>query len=81
MYVRGLYLFNNLAVRWKRALNYPLVYGIHEAKALKFESCIILDFFCELPSELQKPWQDLVLDKAGSDFMITEARAPVYCSD
>jgi hypothetical protein len=56
------------ALRWKRALDNPLVFGIRELKGLEFKSVIILDFFCELPSELQKPWRDLVLNRADIDF-------------
>jgi hypothetical protein len=52
------------ALRWKRALDNPLVFGIRELKGLEFKSVIILDFFCELPSELQKPWRDFVLNRA-----------------
>jgi hypothetical protein len=59
---------DNSAARWKRALDYTLVYGIRESKGLEFKSVIILDFFCELPSELQKPWRDLVLNRTEIDF-------------
>lgn len=59
---------DDAASRWKRALDYPLVYGIRESKGLEFKGVIILDFFCELPSELQKPWRDLVLSRADIDF-------------
>jgi hypothetical protein len=39
-----------------RALgDYPFVYGIREAKALEFQSMILVDFFKELRSDLQKP--------------------------
>mmetsp|Transcript_14447 Transcript_14447/g.40206 ORF Transcript_14447/g.40206 Transcript_14447/m.40206 type:complete len:2450 (-) Transcript_14447:2893-10242(-) len=49
---------------WKKALgNYQLVYGIRAAKGLEFKSVIILDFFCELPQELQKPWRNLLLGR------------------
>ena len=56
------------ASRWKRMLDYPLVYGIRESKGLEFKSVIILDFFSELPSVLQKPWRDMVLNRTDSDF-------------
>lgn len=56
------------SARWKRTLDYPLVYGIREAKGLEFKSVMILDFFCELPSSLQKPWRELVLNRTEVDF-------------
>lgn len=56
------------AARWKRALDYPLVYGIREAKGLEFKSVFILDFFCELSPSLQKPWRDLILNRTNEDF-------------
>ena len=56
------------ASQWKRMLDYPLVYGIRESKGLEFKSVIILDFFSELPSVLQKPWRDMVLNRTDSDF-------------
>ena len=56
------------AARWKRVLDYPLVYGIREAKGLEFKSVFIFDFFCELPSALQKPWRDMVLGRTDMDF-------------
>ena len=34
-----------------------------EAKGMEFKSVIILDFFKELPSSLQKPWRDLLLNR------------------
>ena len=45
-----------------------LVYGVREAKGLEFKTVIILDFFREMPSSLQKPWRELVLDRATEDF-------------
>jgi hypothetical protein len=49
---------------WKRALgNYPLVYGIRAAKGLEFKRVLILGFFAEMSSDLQKPWRDLLLDR------------------
>ena len=44
-----------------------LVYGVREAKGLEFKTVIILDFFREIPSSLQKPWRELVLDRAAQD--------------
>ena len=45
-----------------------LVYGVREAKGLEFKTVIILDFFREMPSSLQKPWRELVLGRATEDF-------------
>jgi hypothetical protein len=57
------------ALHWRRLLNdYKLVYGIREAKGLEFKTVILLDFFREIPSSLQKPWRELVLDRASDDF-------------
>ena len=53
------------------------VYGIREAKGLEFKTVIILDFFGELPSSLQKPWRELVLDRAEQDF---EYKHPLVCN-
>lgn len=50
---------------WKEKLGgYQLVYGIRAAKGLEFKKVIILDFFGELPREIQKPWRDLLLGRA-----------------
>jgi hypothetical protein len=38
-----------------------------EAKGMEFKSVIILDFFAELPSSLQKPWRDLLLNRYGEE--------------
>jgi hypothetical protein len=58
------------ASRWKRALGgYPFVYGIREAKGLEFQSMILVDFFKELRSDLQKPWREMLLGRDTSDFM------------
>jgi hypothetical protein len=35
--------------RWKRLLDYPLVYGIREAKGLEFQCVLLVDFFGGLP--------------------------------
>jgi len=51
------------AARWSEKLDHRLVYGIREAKGMEFKSVIILDFFAELPSSLQKPWRDLLLSR------------------
>jgi len=56
------------ASHWRDELNHPLVYGIREAKGLEFKSCIILNFFSDIPSSLQKPWRNLLKDREGSDF-------------
>ena len=52
----------------KERLNYQMVYGIREAKGLEFKRVIILDFFANLPSQLQKPWRNLLLNREESDF-------------
>lgn len=44
------------------------MYGIREAKGLEFKTVIILDFFQEIPPSLQKPWRELVLNRAGQEF-------------
>jgi len=62
------------ASRWRDMLGHKLVYGIREAKGMEFKSVIILDFFAELPSSLQKPWRNLLLNREGSDF---ESRFPL----
>jgi len=56
------------ASHWRNELNHPLVYGIREAKGLEFKSCIILNFFSDIPSSLQKPWRNLLKNREGSDF-------------
>eukprot|EP00985_Skeletonema_marinoi_P014014 scaffold7020_cov141-Skeletonema_marinoi.AAC.9 len=57
------------ASHWRRRLNdYKRVYGIREAKGLEFKTVIILDFFQEIPPSLQKPWRELVLNRAGQEF-------------
>lgn len=38
-----------------------------EAKGMEFKSVILLDFFAELPSTLQKPWRDLLLLRYSED--------------
>ena len=38
--------------RWKRSLDYPLVYGIREAKGLEFQEVILVDFFGGVPDSL-----------------------------
>lgn len=47
-----------------RALSYPLVYGIREAKGSEFKSVVLFNFFSELPSSLQKAWRDLLLSRS-----------------
>jgi len=56
------------ASRWKRVLDYELIMGIRESKGLEFKSCIILDYFADLPSNLQKPWRELLLQRADVNF-------------
>jgi len=56
------------ASRWKRVLDYELVMGIRESKGLEFKSCIILDYFADLPSNLQKPWRELLRQRADANF-------------
>jgi len=51
------------AASWSEKLDHRLVYGIREAKGMEFKTVIILDFFAELPSSLQKPWRDLLLNR------------------
>jgi hypothetical protein len=51
------------AASWRERLDHRLVYGIREAKGMEFKSVIILDFFAELPRDLQKPWRDLLLNR------------------
>ena len=56
--------------RCRRLLNdYPLVYGIRAAKGLEFKSVIILNFFGDLKSDLQKPWRELLLGRAQEDYL------------
>ena len=53
----------------RRSLDgYPLVYGIRAEKGLEFKSVIIMNFFTDLPSNIQKPWRDLLLGRANEDF-------------
>ncbi len=56
------------AASWRELLDHQLVYGIREAKGLEFKTVIVLDFFSEIPSSLQKPWRDLLLNRAQPDF-------------
>ena len=55
------------ASRWKQSLDYPLVYGIREAKGLEFQEVILVDFFVGVPDSLQKPWRDLLLGRDLAD--------------
>ena len=50
----------------KKLGGYELVYGIRKAKGLEFKSVIILDFFSSLPNNLQKPWRELLLNRADA---------------
>ena len=56
------------AAYWRELLDHQLVYGIREAKGLEFKTVILLNFFGEIPSSLQKPWRDLLLNRAQPDF-------------
>jgi hypothetical protein len=51
----------------KQRLDYPLVYGIREAKGLEFEMVIVLDFFRWLPASIQKPFRDLMVGRNVDD--------------
>lgn len=51
----------------RRALDeYPLVYGIREAKGLEFQEVVLVDFFAGVPEPLQKLWRDLWLGRDTS---------------
>ena len=65
---------DNDVPRWKRTLDYPLVYGIREAKGLEFQEVILVDFFCGVPESLQKSWRNLLL---GSDVANISGRPEV----
>jgi hypothetical protein len=56
------------APSWRELLDYQLVYGICEAKGLEFKTVILLNFFGEIPSSLQKPWREMLLNRAQPDF-------------
>ena len=56
------------ATHWRELLDHQLVYGIREAKGLEFKTVILLNFFGEIPMSLQKPWRDLLLNRAQPDF-------------
>ena len=43
--------------------DYPLVYGIREAKGLEFQEVVLVDFFVGIPKSLQKHWRDLLLGR------------------
>jgi hypothetical protein len=54
--------------KWKRVLkDYPLVYGIREAKGLEFQEVILVDFFADIPTSLQKLWRNLLLGRDVAD--------------
>lgn len=65
---------DNDVPRWKRTLDYPLVYGIREAKGLEFQEVILVDFFRDVPESLQKSWRNLLL---GSDVADISGRPEV----
>jgi hypothetical protein len=51
-------------VELKRVLdNYPLVYGIREAKGLEFQSVVIVDFFKAQSRLLQDAWRSVWLER------------------
>lgn len=55
----------------KKLGGYELVYGIRKAKGLEFKSVIVLDFFSFLSKDLQKPWREMLLDRASTfDFKL-----------
>jgi hypothetical protein len=55
---------DNQVVEWKRMLgNYPLVYGICEAKGFEFQSFVIVDFFKAQSCLLQDAWRSVWLDR------------------
>jgi len=54
--------------KWQELLDYPLVYGIAEAKGLEFKSLMILDFFADLPADLQVPMRELLLGREPPEF-------------
>ena len=56
------------ATHWRELLDHKLVYGIREAKGLEFKTVILLNFFGEIPTSMQKPWRDLLLNRAQPDF-------------
>jgi len=56
------------ATHWRELLDHQLVYGIREAKGLEFKTVILLNFFGEIPTSMQKPWRDLLLNRAQPDF-------------
>ena len=58
--------------RYRRALGatYPLIYGIRAAKGLESKSVILLDFSTDLPGNINKPWRELLLGRAGDGFHI-----------
>jgi hypothetical protein len=49
---------------------YPLIYGIRAAKGLESKSVILLDFSTDLPGNINKPWRELLLGRAGDGFHI-----------
>ena len=65
---------DNDVPRWKRTLDYPLVYGIREAKGLEFQEVILVDFFRGVSESLQKSWRNLLL---GSDVADISGRPEV----
>ena len=62
---------DNAMENLKQQLDYPLVYGIREAKGLEFQSVLLLDFFCRLPTVIQKPFRDLLLGRRIDDLNST----------
>ena len=60
-------MHDDSAPMWREKLDRRLVYGIREAKGLEFKTVILLDFFCEIESSLQKPWHDILLNRVKND--------------
>lgn len=73
------FFFNYYNLMCVDSFLFQLVYGIREAKGLEFKTVILLDFFREIPSSLQKPWRELVLGRviAQDEF---EYKHPLVCT-
>lgn len=54
----------NVAKCIEELQGYELVYGIRKAKGLEFKKVMIFNFFCSLPDDLQRPWRELLLERA-----------------
>mmetsp|Transcript_29648 Transcript_29648/g.81504 ORF Transcript_29648/g.81504 Transcript_29648/m.81504 type:complete len:2695 (-) Transcript_29648:60-8144(-) len=63
----------------RQSLNqYPLVFGIREAKGLEFHSVVLVDLFGKIPQKNQKRWRDLLL---GRDLESIRLKFPEIESD